>query len=58
AAKVYAVYYAKMPADNGEYLMDHQRIIYLMDPDGKPIAMLPHEKNPQAIADELKRWVS
>ncbi|HEY7809786.1 MAG TPA: SCO family protein [Allosphingosinicella sp.] len=58
AAKGYAIYYAKVPADNGEYLMDHQRIFYLMDPDGKPIAILPHEKNAQAIADELTRWVS
>ncbi|HEX8578452.1 MAG TPA: SCO family protein [Allosphingosinicella sp.] len=58
AAKGYGVYYAKMPADNGEYLMDHQRIFYLMDPDGKPIAILPREGNAQAIADELARWVS
>jgi protein SCO1/2 len=57
AAKAYAIYSAKAPADNGEYLMDHQRIIYLMAPDGKPIAMLPHEQNAQAILAELERWV-
>ncbi len=57
AAKAYAIYYAKMPADNGEYLMDHMRIIYLMDPDGKPIAMLPHDQDAKAIAAELQRWV-
>jgi protein SCO1/2 len=36
--------------------MNHQRIIFLMDPDGKPIAMLPHDKGAQAIANEIERW--
>ena len=57
AAKAYAIYYAKVPADNGEYTMDHMRVIFLMGPDGKPIAMLPHEQSAQAIAAELERWV-
>jgi protein SCO1/2 len=58
AAKAYAIYYSKMPADNGEYQVDHMRIIFLMDPDGKPIAMLPHDKDAKAIAAELERWVA
>jgi protein SCO1/2 len=58
AAKAYKTYYAKVPADNGGYQVDHMRIIFLMDPDGKPIAMLPHEKDAQAIAAELDRWVA
>jgi protein SCO1/2 len=58
AKKAYAIYAKKEPADNGTYRMDHQRIIYLMAPDGKPIAMLPHEKPAQAIADEIERWVT
>jgi protein SCO1/2 len=58
AAKAYAVYYAKAPADNGEYGMDHLRVIFLMGPDGKPIAMLPHDKDAKAIAAELERWVA
>jgi protein SCO1/2 len=58
AAKAYAVYYSKVPADNGSYQMDHMRIPFLMGPDGKPIAMLPHEQNAQAIAAELDRWVA
>jgi len=57
AAKAYAVYYGKVPADNGEYTMDHMRVIFLMDPDGKPLVMLPHEKDAAAIAAELERWV-
>ena len=58
AAKSYAIYYSKTPADNGEYGMDHLRVIFLMAPDGKPIAMLPHDKDAKAIAAELERWVA
>lgn len=58
AAKAYAVYYTKVPADNGEYQVDHYRVVFLMDPDGKPIAMLPHEKGADAVADEIERWAA
>ena len=37
--------------------MDHSRISYLMDPDGKPIAMLPTDKGPDAVAAEIAKWV-
>ena len=59
AAKAFLAYYAKgkeMPG--GGYLMDHSRIAYLMDRDGKPIAMLPVDKGPDAVAAELAKWVS
>jgi protein SCO1/2 len=57
AAKKYAIYYAKEPTPDGSYNMNHGRIIFLMGPDGAPLAMLPHDKNPDAIVAELKRWV-
>jgi protein SCO1/2 len=57
-ARAYAVYYSKAPADNGEYGMDHLRVIFLMAPDGKPIAMLPHDKDAKAIASEIERWAA
>ncbi len=57
-AKAFAIYYKKGdPAPGGGYLMDHSRVAYLMDPDGKPLALLPQEGKPEAIAIELKRWV-
>ena len=37
--------------------MDHSRIAYLMDAQGKPIAMLPVDKGPDAVAAELAKWV-
>ncbi len=59
ATKTFKVFRAKgenSPA--GGYLMNHSNIAYLMDRDGKPLAMLPHDKGPQAVADELANWTS
>lgn len=57
AAKAFAAYYRKGNDTPGGYLMDHSRIAYLMDPDGKPIAMLPIDQNPEAVAADLAKWV-
>lgn len=59
AAKAFMAYHARgKDTPGGGYLMDHSRIVYLMDPDGKPIAMLPVDKGPDAVAAELAKWVS
>jgi protein SCO1/2 len=58
AAKDFAVYYQKRPGANpGNYLMDHSRAAYLMDPDGKPVALLPVDEDGHAVAVELEKWV-
>lgn len=57
AADAFAVYYKKGEETPGGYLMDHSRIAYLMDPQGRPVAMLPVDKDPQAVAAELAKWV-
>lgn len=57
-AKAFAVYYRR--ADGGTadaYDMDHSRQAYLLDPDGKPLALLPQDESPQAVAAELANWV-
>ncbi|HEY0043124.1 MAG TPA: SCO family protein [Allosphingosinicella sp.] len=57
-AKGYAVYYSKGEAQpGGGYSVDHSRILLLSGPDGEPIALLPHDEGPEAIAKELDRWV-
>jgi protein SCO1/2 len=65
-AKEFAVYYARNDKSGaGEYLMDHSRTPYLMDPEGKPLAILPtdqpgtdeDEGSPQLVLAELDRWV-
>jgi protein SCO1/2 len=58
AAKAYAVYYSKGAASNGGYLVNHSRQAYLMSKDGKPLALLPTEQGPQAVATEIRRWAT
>jgi protein SCO1 len=57
-AKAYGVVYQvqKQPG-NPNYLVDHSRTAYLMDPDGKPIALLSQDGKPEVIAGELSKWV-
>ncbi len=57
AAKAFAAYYAKGKETEGGYLMDHSRVAYLMGRKGEPIAMLPVDKDAQAVTAELTKWV-
>jgi protein SCO1/2 len=58
AAKAFAAYYAKGTSapGGGGYLMDHSRAAYLMGRKGEPIALLPVDAGPPAVAAELARW--
>lgn len=57
-AKAYGIYFARQkPGPGGGYIMDHSRQAYLMDRDGKPLALLPVEQGAEKVADELQRWV-
>ena len=54
AAKAFRVYAARgKDLGNGAYLMDHSRFAYLMDPEGKPLVILPVDKNAEAVASDL-----
>lgn len=64
AAKAFATYYKKGEKSSGGYLMDHSRFAFLMDRQGKPLAMLPASPGPSgekwgadAVAAELAKWV-
>jgi len=58
AAKAYGVYYQRREEEGAsEYLMDHSRNAVLFGPEGKPIALVPQEQGPDAVAAELARWV-
>ena len=37
--------------------MNHSNQTYLFGPDGDPIALIPQDGTPEAIADELARWM-
>ncbi|MET4897364.1 SCO family protein [Sphingomonadaceae bacterium jetA1] len=41
----------------GGYLVNHTRQVYLMDPDGKPLALIPADQGPEAVAASLEQWV-
>jgi protein SCO1/2 len=56
AAKAYKLYYKKAPLEGGapgEYLMDHQSIIYLMNPDGRLARPLTSALTPDGIAKQI-----
>jgi protein SCO1/2 len=57
-AKEYAIVYSKEQQPGAtDYLMNHSRVAYLFGPKGDPIALIPQDGTPEAIAAELKRWV-
>ena len=59
ASKMFKGFYSKgEPTGDGGYLMDHARIAYLMDPQGKPLAILPIDQTPDAVAESLANWTS
>jgi protein SCO1/2 len=58
-AKDYAIFYQKAPASPGTpgYLMNHSREALLFGPDGKPIALLPVDKDKDQVVAEIEKWV-
>lgn len=57
AADAFRIYYARGATNDGYYLMDHSAITYLFGPKGEPIATLPTDQGPEAVAAELAKWV-
>ena len=66
AAKAYVVTYHKVDGSAPDrYLMAHTQLAFLMDPDGKPLALLPlddpatdaDEGAPDKVAADLAKWV-
>ncbi|MFS0772884.1 SCO family protein [Sphingomonas sp. 1P08PE] len=56
--KAYGVYAARGEATpGGGYMVDHSRQAYLMDPDNRPIALVPQDKGPDAVAATIEQWV-
>jgi len=54
AARAFRVYATRgKDLGEGNYLMDHSRFAYLMDPEGKPLVILPVDKGPDAVASDL-----
>jgi protein SCO1/2 len=59
AASAFKVFYEKgEPAKGGGYFVNHSTVTYLFGPKGEPLATLPTDQGPDAVAAELGRWVS
>jgi protein SCO1 len=57
-AKEHGIYFElEKPNAEGGYLVNHSNFPVLYDPDGKPLAPLPHDKGADAVVAELARWV-
>lgn len=41
----------------GGYLVNHTNLTFLFGPDGQPIATLPTDLGPEAVEEELEKWV-
>ncbi|WP_046905224.1 SCO family protein [Croceibacterium atlanticum] len=58
AASAFSVYHEKGEEnEEGGYLMNHSSATYLFGREGQPIALLPTDVGPEAVAAELEKWV-
>jgi cytochrome oxidase Cu insertion factor (SCO1/SenC/PrrC family) len=59
-AREYQVYYAKgETVEDGQYLMDHSNLIYVMDPQGKFVTTFPDDMDPTGMVEALRTlWKS
>jgi protein SCO1/2 len=57
-AKEYHVYYAPQPAQNGDYLVDHSSLVYLMDRDGKFLKVFASGLSGVEMADAIKPFIA
>ena len=55
--RAYRVYAKKVPADNGDYSMDHTALVYLMDKQGRFVAPFKLDRKPEAAAADLRRYL-
>ncbi len=59
AADNFRVFYERgEDTPGGGYLINHSTITYLFGPEGEPLATLPTDLGPDAVAEELAKWVS
>ncbi|HEX3971696.1 MAG TPA: SCO family protein [Stellaceae bacterium] len=56
-AKEYHVYYAPQPGQNGDYLVDHSSLVYIMDRDGKFLKVFAGSLSGVEMADAIKPFV-
>ncbi len=55
--KLYRVYAAKVPLDDGDYTMDHTASVYLMDAKGDFTGTVAFGEAPGAAVEKLRKLV-
>lgn len=56
-AREFAVYYQAQPRNkDGAYTVDHSRVAYLFDRQGKPLALVRQDGTPDQVADDIEQW--
>lgn len=59
AIKNFAAYGEKgESAADGSYMVNHSTVTLLFGPEGEPLATLPTDQGPEAVAAELEKWVT
>ena len=56
-AKAYRAYYRKVPLKDGGYTMDHLVLVYLMDKDGRFVSRFKLDRQIDASAAELRKYI-
>jgi protein SCO1 len=57
-SKAYGVAFSVPPGQPKDgYIVDHSRVAYLMDPENKPLALVPQDGTAEEIAREVGKWV-
>ncbi len=57
-AREYRVYYKKVPTDDGDYVMDHSSVIYLMGPRGKFVGLIAYQENDDKAVSKLRNLLA
>ncbi len=57
AVAAYRVTARKAPLEDGEYLMDHTALVYLMGPDGAYVTHFSHQSGSEAMAETLAAYL-
>ena len=55
--KAYRVYAKKIPAEHGDYSMDHTALVYLMDKQGRFVAPFSLKRSPAESAADLRKYL-
>jgi protein SCO1/2 len=59
AADVFRIPYSRgREFGDGQYLMNHPTYTMLFNRNGEPVAFIPTDEGPEAVAAELKKWVN